>query len=47
MKDFIWYLSVALGVAFALLVTEYAFADNKTVIQYQGQPVRQINEHNT
>ena len=39
MKDFIWYLSVALGVAFALLLTEYAFADNKTVIQYQGQPV--------
>jgi hypothetical protein len=26
MKDFIWYLSVALGVAFAILVTEYAFA---------------------
>jgi hypothetical protein len=39
MKDFIWYLSVALGVAFGLLVTEYALADNKTVIQYQGQPV--------
>jgi hypothetical protein len=39
LKDFIWYLSVALGAAFALLVSQYAFADNKTVIQYQGQPV--------
>ena len=26
MKDFIWYLSVALGVAFFLLVSHYAFA---------------------
>jgi len=26
MKDFIWYLSVAIGVAFFLLVTQYVFA---------------------
>ena len=39
MKDFIWYLSVALGAAFFILVAEYAVADSKTVIEYKGQPV--------
>jgi hypothetical protein len=39
MKDWLWYISVALGAAFFLLLAEYAFADNRTVIEYKGQPV--------
>ena len=38
MKDFIWYLSVALGVSFFLILANYAFADeNMTTIKYQDQ----------
>ena len=40
MKDFIWYLSVAIGASFFLVLANYAFAGgNTTTIKYQGQPV--------
>jgi hypothetical protein len=39
LKDFIWYLSVAIGASFFLVLANYAFADSKTVIEYKGQPV--------
>ena len=39
MKEWLWYIGIVFGVTFLITITEYAVADNKTVIQYQGQPV--------
>ena len=39
MKEWLWYIGIVFGVTFLITIPQYAVADNKTVIQYQGQPV--------